>query len=547
MAWYKPNFDSSHFAREPNGRYRAEDNLKAAIRALCKREAEQYELHVTNRKASPQKVVDAMASAENFICNSSMSQNEFLRQFGLLQRNVLELRGWEAYEQALTAHQRLLRRIERYEEWTRAADIGVINRDFRGVFVTDYDTANIYGHLQAPVWWLRGMSNKLLRLLKEKGFVEVFDSSELGSPVPVLDLMPKMDGEPEGEIYDDHDDLRRQAASPALETTALRQGSPAPRDDDESRNVVMHDDSPVAMYDDPPLRKPIVPPHTYFPGTSSTAYPTHGRREKIGRRGRRDLDLEDERTKMRQSISDPDSASFVYCSPILLRDMNHEQAVAVDRLDRYKNEVEDALFSVSREISSACAILDAYDMPVNRLHDAVARLVQIQSPILSTVERAATPTSDSSSLPTSPVWQSATIADHEAVVETPCDQGADAGRHIASPDCDSFFAGGEPDIGAVAPDMSVATDVPLPTVRDPPKEAVFPRPRADVTISQEHGAVQRIRALARSLNVHGSVPRCIILLLAGVSAAFVLYLWKQRQIAPAPPQTPCCGSLWESG
>ncbi|EJD34216.1 hypothetical protein AURDEDRAFT_176735 [Auricularia subglabra TFB-10046 SS5] len=189
-----------------------------------------------------------------------MSQNEFLTHFGLLQRSVLELRGWEAYEQALAADQRLLRRIERYEDWTRAADVGVINRDFRGVFVTDYDTANIYGHLQAPVWWLRGMSNKLLRLLKEKGFEEVFDSSELGSPVPVLDLMPKMDGEPAGQIYDDHDDLRRQATSPALETTELRQGSSTPRDDDESRNVVIHDDSPVAMYDDPPLRKPIVPP-----------------------------------------------------------------------------------------------------------------------------------------------------------------------------------------------------------------------------------------------------------------------------------------------
>ncbi|EJD33188.1 hypothetical protein AURDEDRAFT_177728 [Auricularia subglabra TFB-10046 SS5] len=296
MAWYKPTFNSFHFAVEPNGRYRAQDNLKEAIRKLCERESEKYEQHLTAVLGSPQRAADDMFSSAGFICNSTMTQNEFLTHFGILQRSVLELRAWKAYEQALAVQKRLARRMGQFENWIRPADVSTINRDYRGVFVTDYDTANIYGHLQVPVWWIRGMSNKLLRLLKEKGFVEVFNARELGLPVPVLDLMPAMDGNAAGQIYDadsDDDDghdietqtprSQRQDAEAARKTTGERQVSAPPRDDDDgSQDIVMHgDDGDVVMHDDPPMREQsVVPPPLREPTVplreQSTAPPLRG-------------------------------------------------------------------------------------------------------------------------------------------------------------------------------------------------------------------------------------------------------------------------------
>ncbi|EJD33612.1 hypothetical protein AURDEDRAFT_177304 [Auricularia subglabra TFB-10046 SS5] len=189
LAWYRVDL-AAHFVVDRVGQYRASPELRAAIAKLCDSEKDTYDRLVTTQLGAPHQAIHIVTFSANYLCTHMMSESEVLEVFAQFQRGVLELRAWNVYEHALSRTRQLARRLARRERWDRAAPQNRINTEHRGVFVTDFTTANIYGHLEAPVWVLRGRSHELIDILKRQGLRELQPSHVHDLPKPVVTLMP---------------------------------------------------------------------------------------------------------------------------------------------------------------------------------------------------------------------------------------------------------------------------------------------------------------------------------------------------------------------
>ncbi|EJD49955.1 hypothetical protein AURDEDRAFT_160979 [Auricularia subglabra TFB-10046 SS5] len=188
MAWYEVDFDE-HLFEVRAGLYKTDHPLQGALRRAAKVQSAEFSYTTTSAPGAPYLAEVIMNSAVNHLCKHLMTKEEVLWQMAQFQRSVLELRAWSKYEKALAVHRSLVRRLA--ADWAsvlRPADHTEISKDDRGVFVTTKEAANIYGHLQVPVWWLRGYSDELLEELKRWGLTEIPELQR--SPFYQADVVP---------------------------------------------------------------------------------------------------------------------------------------------------------------------------------------------------------------------------------------------------------------------------------------------------------------------------------------------------------------------
>ncbi|EJD37961.1 hypothetical protein AURDEDRAFT_172962 [Auricularia subglabra TFB-10046 SS5] len=173
IAWYDLDV-ANHCRLERDGTYTPIDELKQAIKRACERQMDIFNGNKTYALGAPHRAAMDMRSTAVHICNHIFSVATLRTSIAGFQENLLELRAWDNYKTALSYHRRLVRKLSLdAEEWLRPAPQGNIRREFRGAYVTSLDAANVFGHLQAPVFWIRARSPKVVAFLNQHKFTEI--------------------------------------------------------------------------------------------------------------------------------------------------------------------------------------------------------------------------------------------------------------------------------------------------------------------------------------------------------------------------------------
>ncbi|EJD33403.1 hypothetical protein AURDEDRAFT_177512, partial [Auricularia subglabra TFB-10046 SS5] len=186
LAWLVIDFDDENLVHyEGVDMYTVTKVLRDALNNTARAASEEFSYTDTLAPGAPYHAEESMRDACAHLTKHLMTKEEVLFQMAEFQRNLLELRAWAKYERALLAHRRFVRRLEvDWEHVMRPQDHQEISKDDRGVFVKDKDTANRYGHLQVPVWWLRGYHEDLVADLRRYGFEEILEVQESPFPEP---------------------------------------------------------------------------------------------------------------------------------------------------------------------------------------------------------------------------------------------------------------------------------------------------------------------------------------------------------------------------
>ncbi|EJD39868.1 hypothetical protein AURDEDRAFT_171005 [Auricularia subglabra TFB-10046 SS5] len=201
VAWYDVDLDA-HFTLERDGIYCTGDALKAVVREELDYRLRTFERTKSLAHGGPEDASERLKKYARLIAERGMMMYEARTIFAEFQRAALELRAWDNYTRALSAHKRLVRKLAVDDaEWYKPAAQTMVSEEFRGVFVKDIQWANIYGHLGVATWWAHTLSHEVLQWLESHRFEEIPDDV-LALPAPELALMPAEVDDVVSRLYD---------------------------------------------------------------------------------------------------------------------------------------------------------------------------------------------------------------------------------------------------------------------------------------------------------------------------------------------------------